>query len=240
MKKAGVGERAPADHGLPRDVDAREAEAGQRADRDQVGELAVPCVTQCSQVARSSRQRVEHEQRRSPTASATITSSASRCGTRGPLGGASRVLAEPLRPVGASAGQRRSRAPSGVRSASATGAARECLASSSAETIIVMSRAGAARPVVAGGDDDASGSAHAVLGVQRVLVVGVVPAPRRRQLRRCRRPSSPSPTANSTAVMLSSPPRSFAALISACVGGVEVDAVALEDRRRSSRRRPSS
>ena len=40
-EERGVGQRAPADHCLPRDVDAREPEAGQRADRDQIAELSV-------------------------------------------------------------------------------------------------------------------------------------------------------------------------------------------------------
>ena len=40
-EERGVGERAPPDHGLARDVDAREAEAGQGPDRGQVSELPV-------------------------------------------------------------------------------------------------------------------------------------------------------------------------------------------------------
>jgi hypothetical protein len=41
-EEAGVGERAGGDDLLPRDVDAREAEAGEDADDEEVRELAVP------------------------------------------------------------------------------------------------------------------------------------------------------------------------------------------------------
>ena len=228
MKNAGVGERAPRDDRLARDVDAGEAEAGQ-ARRRRPGSRARGCARSCSAGEPSATsehdrggERDDHEQRRSRRERASGTSRACR---------ARRRDARLARGSALGAGRGASRRL-GVR--------RRPRASSAAGDDHRVARAGELAADRPSSPRPAARRRHRRGGARRgPRGAACPPRPGRRRRRPARRasrssPASPSATSNRTAVMLSSPPRSFAALISARVAGVEVARGSAARARRSS------